>query len=94
MLNRKSVRLGLFPLLLILLPVAAGGMNGREGVTNSEDGGTEDWGEDGQDAEVYGFVEQGINCRKGCQCGNSCIDCSKNCKKGSSSSGGCSFTGF
>ena len=39
------------------------------------------------DAEVYGEVEQGLTCRKGCRCGNSCISCSKRCHKGSG--GGC-----
>ena len=68
--------------LLFVIPVLAGADAGV---------GEEAWVPD-DDAEILGYVEQGLTCRKGCRCGNACISCDKQCHKGSS--GGCSTAGF
>jgi hypothetical protein len=44
-----------------------------------------------EDAGLYEQVEQPVSCKQGCRCGNSCIDCSKTCRKGSGK--GCSTMG-
>lgn len=42
----------------------------------------------GDEDDIVGPIGAAATCRKGCPCGQSCIDCSKTCHKGSSG-GGC-----